>query len=99
MTRSAAIRMMGPALLALVLWTVPANADEKGFVFKIATLAPEGSSWIKTFQALNAEIMKKTGNRVQFKVYPGGVLGDETDMLRKMQIGQIHGAALTSGSL
>ena len=99
MTRSAAIRMMGTALLALLLWPLPGNADEKGFVIKIATLAPEGSSWIKTFQALNAEIMKKTGNRVQFKIYPGGVLGDEKDMLRTMQIGQIHGAALTSGGL
>jgi TRAP-type transport system periplasmic protein len=99
MTRSAAIRMMGAALLALLLWTLPGNAEEKGVVIKIATLAPEGSSWIKTFQALNAEIMKKTGNRVQFKIYPGGVLGDEKDMLRKMQIGQIHGAALTSGGL
>ena len=68
-------------------------------VIKLATLAPEGSSWMKTFNTLNAEVMKKTENKVQFRIYPGGVLGDEMDMLRKMKIGQIQAAALTSGSL
>ena len=68
-------------------------------VIKMATLAPNGSSWMKTFNALNNEVMQKTGNKVQFKIYPDGVLGDETDMLRKMQMGQIQGAALSSGGL
>jgi TRAP-type C4-dicarboxylate transport system substrate-binding protein len=54
---------------------------------------------MKTFNAMNTEIMKKTENSVQFRIYPGGVLGDEKDMLRKMKIGQIQGAALTSGGL
>ncbi len=65
----------------------------------MATLAPEGSSWVKAFNALNAEVMKKSENKVQFKIYPGGVLGDETDMLRKTKIGQIQGVALTSAGL
>lgn len=54
---------------------------------------------MKTFDILNNEVMKKTENKVQFKIYPDGVLGDETDMLRKMQMGQIQGAALSSGGL
>jgi TRAP-type C4-dicarboxylate transport system substrate-binding protein len=73
--------------------------EEKNIVIKMATLAPKGSSWMKTFNTLNSEIMKKTENKVQFKIYPDGVLGDETDMLRKMQMGQIQGAALSSGGL
>jgi TRAP-type C4-dicarboxylate transport system substrate-binding protein len=48
---------------------------------------------------VNAEVMKKSENKVQFKIYPGGVLGDESDMLRKMKIGQIQGVALTSAGL
>jgi len=43
--------------------------------------------------------MEKTNNQVQFKVYGGGVLGDEVDMLRKMKIGQIQAALLSSGTL
>jgi len=66
---------------------------------KIATLAPEGSPWLQTFGRVNAELQKKTNNQVQLKIYPGGVLGDEKDMLRKMYIGQIHGAVLTSSTL
>jgi TRAP-type C4-dicarboxylate transport system substrate-binding protein len=48
---------------------------------------------------LNTEVMKRTENKVQFRIYPGGVLGDEMDMLRKMKIGQIQCAAFTSGGL
>jgi len=76
-----------------------AESAENSVVIKMGTLAPEGSSWIQRFNAINAEVMEKTGNTVKFKIYPGGVLGDEKDMMRKMQIGQIHGVALTSAGL
>ncbi|NWF93202.1 MAG: TRAP transporter substrate-binding protein DctP [Syntrophaceae bacterium] len=83
----------------LFLFDSSAMAAERNLTIKLATLAPEGSSWMKAFNQLNSEVMKKTENRVQFRIYPGGVLGDEMDMLRKMKIGQIQGAALTSGGL
>ena len=91
--------MIGLSLLVPLLLVQPVRSAEKSWVIKLATLAPEGSTWGKTFNALNSEIMKKTGDKVQFKIYPGGVLGDETDMLRKMRIGQIQAVALTSGGL
>lgn len=88
------------AVISITLFlSQPGRAAEKDLVIKIATLAPEGSSWIKTFSLINGEVAKKTENRVKLRIYPGGVLGDETDMLRKMKIGQIQGAALTSGGL
>jgi len=99
MERSAFIKILGLILLTFFLSTPLANGAEKNIVIKIATLAPEGSSWIKTLNLVNTEVMKKTENKVQFKIYPGGVLGDELDMLRKMKIGQIQGVALTSGGL
>lgn len=76
-----------------------AIGGEKIVQIKMATLAPEGSAWMKTFNTLNTEVMKKTENKLQFKIYPGGVLGDEMDMLRKLKIGQIQGVALTSAGL
>jgi TRAP-type C4-dicarboxylate transport system substrate-binding protein len=45
------------------------------------------------------EAQQKTANAVQFKIYPGGVMGDERDMVRKMHIGQLHAAMLSSASL
>jgi len=86
-------------LLTFLLLAPSVIGAESSLTIKLATLVPEGSSWMKTFRTLNTEVMNKTGNRVQFRIYPGGVLGDERDMLRKMKIGQIHGAVLTTGGL
>ena len=92
-------RILGLSLLTSLLLISSVFGAEKNLVIKMATLAPEGSSWIKAFNTVNAEVMKKSENKVQFKIYPGGILGDESDMLRKMKIGQIHGVALTSAGL
>ncbi len=99
MKRRGILKISGLGLLGLLLLIQPVFGAEKALMIKIGTLAPEGSSWIKTLNSLNAEIMKKTENRIQFKIYHTGVLGDEMDMLRKMRIGQIHGAAITAGGL
>ena len=93
------IRLIKICLLVCLLLAGPAHAAENSVIIKLATLAPEGSSWMKTFQALNKEVMEKTNNQVQFKIYGGGVLGDESDVLRKMKIGQIQSAMLSSGTL
>jgi TRAP-type C4-dicarboxylate transport system substrate-binding protein len=99
MDRTYAIKILGFTLGVFLFLTLAAMGAEKIFLIKMGTLAPEGSSWMKTFNALNAEVIKKTENKVQFRIYPGGVLGDEMDMLRKLKIGQIQGAALTSSGL
>ena len=72
---------------------------QSSVVIKLATLAPEGSPWIQVLKAAADEAQQKTGNAVQFKIYPGGVMGDERDMIRKMHIGQIQAAMLSSASL
>jgi TRAP-type C4-dicarboxylate transport system substrate-binding protein len=99
MIRSAVIKIFWLGFITLSLTTTPAADVAKTLQIKIATLAPEGSSWMKTFHAIDAEVRTKTDKQVGFKFYPGGILGDEKDMLRKMHIGQIHGAALTSAGL
>ena len=99
MIRSAMIKIVGLIFVTCILMVSPANSTAKTLVIKLATLAPEGSSWIETFKSIDKEVREKTDKQVRFKFYPGGVLGDEKDMLRKMHIGQIHGAALTSAGL
>jgi len=66
-------------------------------VIKIATLVPEGSDFMKTFNKMNLEIKEKTAGEVEFKVYTGGVMGNDADVLRKMRVGQIQGGAFTAG--
>ena len=99
MIRTAALKIVGLSFITLALLVSPANSTAKMLVIKLATLAPEGSSWIDTFNSIDTEVREKTGQQVGFRFYPGGVLGDEKDMLRKMHIGQIHAAALTSAGL
>jgi TRAP-type C4-dicarboxylate transport system substrate-binding protein len=99
MGRRFAITILGLGLLVPLFLTQIAMGSDKTSLIKMGTLAPEESSWMKIFNTINREVTKKTENKVQFKIYPGGVLGDEMDMLRKMRIGQIQGAALTAGGL
>ena len=86
-------------LIALLIVSTGGESVARTTVIKLATLAPDGSSWIEIFNDLNVELKEKTNNGVKLKIYPGGVLGDEKDMIRKMFVGQIHGAVLTSAGL
>ena len=66
---------------------------------KFASLAPDGSAWMKEMRAIAVEVREQTSGKVTFKFYPGGVQGDETDMLRKIRIGQLHAAGFTGNGL
>ena len=68
-------------------------------VIKLATLAPEGSEWHGMLLNMGQEWKKATKKSVNLRVYPGGIIGDERDMVRKMRIGQIHAAAITTEGL
>ncbi len=72
-----------------------AEAQER----RIATLAPPGSTWMQVFTREGQEIETRTDGRVTTRYYPGGVQGDEREVVRKMRRGQLDGAALTSVGL
>jgi TRAP-type C4-dicarboxylate transport system substrate-binding protein len=67
--------------------------------FKIATVSPDGLSWMKKLRSGAKEIAQRTDNRVKFKIYPGGVQGDDYTVLRKMRIGQLHGGVIAASTL
>ena len=67
--------------------------------FKIATIAPESSSWMKDMKAGAKVIEEHTEGRVKFKFYGGGVQGNDKQVQRKMRTGQLNGGAFTSGGL
>lgn len=69
-----------------------AQADE----WRIATLAPEGSAWMKILSRGAEEASKATAGRISVKYYAGGVQGDEKDVVAKMQLGQLDGGAMTT---
>jgi len=68
-------------------------------VIKFATLAPEGTPWMNIMEEMNQEIQEKSGRQISFRFYPGGVAGDERDVLRKIRINQLHGGAFSGFGL
>ena len=75
------------------------GSHSQAATFKVATLSPDGSFWMKTMRAAGKEVAVATDDRVKFKWYPGGVMGDDKAVLRKMRVGQLQGAALPMGEL
>ena len=70
-----------------------------GEVFKIATISPDGLGWMSKFRVGLERIEAETNKRVTFKIYPGGVQGDDATVLRKMRIRQLNGGVFAAGSL
>jgi TRAP-type C4-dicarboxylate transport system substrate-binding protein len=66
---------------------------------KLAVLVPEGTTWGNSLKKLSKEVETVTNGDVSFKVYFGGVSGDEPDVLRKVRIGQLHGGIFTGKTL
>ena len=66
---------------------------------KIATLAPDGTDLMQALRAGAKEIKQRTSGRVKLRYYPGGVMGNDKSVMRKIRAGQLHGAALSSGGL
>lgn len=86
---------MKKLLLALLAFIPSVVLGAEPLVLKFATLAPQGSTWMNIIGDWAKQVEKESAGRLSFKLYPGGISGDETDVLRKIRFGQLHGAALT----
>jgi TRAP-type C4-dicarboxylate transport system substrate-binding protein len=92
------IQVVGAVALGVVLGAArPARADNTEL--RIATLAPSGSPWMEVLDKAAAETQNKTGGRVTLKYFEGGQQGDERDFVRKINLGQLDGAAVTAVGL
>ena len=83
----------------LVLLILLVSLQAQALTLKIATISPDGTTWMKELRAAAADIKQQTSGRVKIRFYPGGVMGNDKNVLRKMRIGQLHGGAMTGGGL
>jgi TRAP-type C4-dicarboxylate transport system substrate-binding protein len=81
--------------LAALLFAGAAQA----VTLKIATVVPAGTDFIGELRKAGEAIREETGGRVELKLFPGGVMGNDSAVLRKMKIGQLHGAVVTASGL
>jgi TRAP-type C4-dicarboxylate transport system substrate-binding protein len=93
------LRRWLPYLVALAAAFTPAAALAQSSVIKLATLVPEGSVWDKALREMGAQWASGTQGRVALRIYPGGVAGDEPDVVRKMRLGQLQASAVTTAGL
>lgn len=73
--------------------------DIRPIVIKLATLAPSNSPWHEILNEMGNEWRAASNGLVVLRIYPGGVAGDEADMVRKIRIGQLQAAAITNNGL
>ena len=85
--------------LLLFAFAVAHGAPARALTLKLATLAPAGTSWMEEMNAGAKAIEARTEGRVRLKIYPGGVMGSEQSVHRKIRAGQLHGGAFSSGGL
>ena len=97
-TRRRFIRTTAAASAATILGA-PYIARGAAKTLRIATLAPDGSSWHKAFEETAREVYARTNKELEIVIYAGGTMGDEGAMVRKMRHGQLDGAAITSVGL
>ncbi|MEN8259821.1 MAG: TRAP transporter substrate-binding protein DctP [Pseudomonadota bacterium] len=91
--------MRGLVTAVVAAWLLLAPFSGFAFTFKIATISPDGTSWMRALHKGADEIAARTSGRIRFRFYPGGIMGNDASVLRKIRIGQLHGGAITGGGL
>ncbi len=91
--------MLRSIFIVLAIVTMLAAPAAQADTIKLATMAPKGSPWHEILLDMAVEWEAANEGNLKVRIYPGGVLGDEPDLVRKMSIRQIDGAMLTSAGL
>jgi len=93
------MRIKSVRFLLAGLFLITNLAAQKVITIKVATVAPEGSSWMRQFRDFEKNLDVLTNHQIKFRIYANGVQGGEKDVLRKMQLGQIDVGTFTGVGL
>jgi TRAP-type C4-dicarboxylate transport system substrate-binding protein len=75
---------------------LPASRADAQVLLKLGTLAPSGSAWHEILKEMGRDWERAPGGGVKLRIYAGGVQGSESEMIRKLGIGQLNAAALSN---
>lgn len=82
-------------LTCLMVFSPPALSQ----MLKIATASPDGTIWMEKMREAADEIKRRTNGRVTFRFYPGGIMGNDASVMRKINVNQLQGGILPGGGL
>ncbi len=66
---------------------------------RLATMAPRGSRFLRGYQIWDQQLRERSVGRMSLRVYPGGVAGDDRQVVQKLESGQLDAAVLTATGL
>ena len=89
------LRRIFAVLLLLAICSASLVAQE----IKLASVAPESSPYGAALNRMAAEWSRISNGRVRLRVYHNAIAGTEADVIRKMRIGQLQAAVLTSAGM
>lgn len=92
-------RFLAAVLCTVCISLVTGQAHAQQYTIKFATIATEGSTWMNVLHEYDAAVRKESGGRMGFKIYAGGVQGEDKDVMRKIRLGQLHSAGVTGVGL
>ena len=92
-------RWISVAAAVVIVGLGSTTAAQTPLRIRIGTLAPKGTLWEDSLQYLGQEWRRLTGGAVQVTIYPGGILGDEGELVRQVKEGRIQAAGLSSAGL
>ncbi len=82
-----------------IMWrilTAPINKDTPVRI-KVGTLAPPGTPWLSVPENIAIpEIERLSDGKISIKIYGGGVMGEDTDILKKMDNGRLECCGCTA---
>src|SRR5436190_14823675 len=93
------IKLAGYALCFELLVCVQCAFGAGPTKVRLGTLAPKGSSYTRHLQAMGEQWRQAPGGGVQLTLYPDGTMGSEADMVRRMRLGQLQAAMVTTSGL
>ncbi len=80
--------------IVLVGWLLATPLQ--AITLKFSSIAPQNSTWGRTLEKIANSWERISDGEVELRIFHNSVAGNETDVLRKMRVGQIHMGVFTS---
>jgi TRAP-type C4-dicarboxylate transport system substrate-binding protein len=88
------------ARFSLIFALLCGGADRaQAETIKLATIAPKGSPYHDILREMGEAWRRIGAGAIELRIYAGGAAGDESDIIRKMRVGQFQAVAVSGGGL